>query len=71
VLCAVGCLAIFALYVNFDNLVGAFGNGPPYYARSTNMDKWGNPIPFLIAFDAVAGLIAVLLGRWSWRVLRR
>lgn len=66
------CLALlaFVTYVNYDALVGAFGSGPPYYGRSTNMDKWENPIPTLIVVDAVALVVAFFLLRWSTKALR-
>ena len=35
----------------------AFGSGPPYYDRSTNMDKWSNPLPSLVGVDLVATLL--------------
>ena len=44
-------LAAFAIDVNADNLAGAFGSGPPYFSRTTDMDKW---------FDVV--VVGVLIG---------
>ncbi len=52
----VGLVAVF----NFANLSEAYGDGPPYFSRTTNMDKWTNPFPILIAVD-VAALILVAL----------
>ena len=50
------------VYVNVISLQEAFGTGPPYYGRTTNMDKWHNPIPFLAVLDlGLAGLICSLL----------
>lgn len=43
---------------NIFNLIEAYGSGPPYYSRTTNMDKWENPLPTLFSIDAVA--IAVI-----------
>ncbi len=60
----------FAAFVTYDNIVGAFGSGPPYYGRTTNMDKWQNPIPYLVVFDSVAVVVTALLARWSVAVLR-
>lgn len=68
-LLAVASLVAFAIYVNIDNLIGAFGDGPPYYGRTTNMDKWANPLPFLFVFDLLVGSISYLAGRWFWKVL--
>jgi general stress protein CsbA len=70
-LAAVVAAAAFAAYVNVDNVVGAFGDGPPYYGRSTNMDKWANPIPFLVVLDVVVIAAGYLAARWAIRVLRR
>lgn len=51
-------LAFVVLIVAFNaiNLTEAFGNGPPYYGRTTNMDKWSNPLPILAGIDIVGGL---------------
>lgn len=36
----------------------AFGEGPPYYGRTTNLDKWSDPRPRLLALDGAALLVA-------------
>ena len=58
-----GLLAILLLglasWFTLAHLLEAFGSGPPYYGRTTNMDKWQNPVPLLISVDAV-----VLLALW-------
>ncbi|BEU71625.1 hypothetical protein JK151_16540 (plasmid) [Ralstonia syzygii subsp. celebesensis] len=64
-------LVLFTMYVNIDTLIGAFGDGPPYYGRTTNMDKWENPIPKLVALDAVAVIILWMVGRWAVRCRKR
>ena len=53
-------LVLVALIVAFNvvNLTEAFGSGPPYYDRTTNMDKWSNPLPVLAAVDAL-GVFAI------------
>ncbi|SAK55198.1 hypothetical protein [Caballeronia ptereochthonis] len=38
---------------NVLNLKEAYGDGPPYYSRTTNMDKWIDPLPVLAAVDAI------------------
>jgi hypothetical protein len=38
--------------VHAQQLNEAYGDGPPYYGRSTNMDKWTSPWPALLALDA-------------------
>ncbi|PTB20452.1 hypothetical protein C9I57_11300 [Trinickia symbiotica] len=42
---------------NVININEAFGDGPPYYGRTTNMDKWFNPLPALAAVDSLAVLV--------------
>lgn len=63
-------LVSFSIFVTYDNIVGAFGSGPPYYGQTTNMDKWQNPVPYLIGLDLFILVIIFLLARWSLRVLR-
>jgi len=63
----------FAGFVTYDNIAGAFGSGPPYFSRTTNMDKWQNPIPYLIGLDVLVLVAVFWLARWSlsvWRVNR-
>ena len=43
----VGCLA----WASYDVVVESYGTGPPYYGRTTNMDKWTSPVPGLLAID--------------------
>ncbi|RDU97988.1 hypothetical protein [Trinickia dinghuensis] len=59
IIVGVALLALIALIVAFNviNLNEAFGGGPPYYGRTTNMDKWSNPLPVLAAIDALALLL--------------
>ncbi|WP_309880362.1 hypothetical protein [Caballeronia sp. LZ029] len=42
---------------NVVNLNEAYSDGPPYYARTMNMDKWTDPRPALAAIDAVTVLL--------------
>jgi hypothetical protein len=57
-------LACGLLWLNYASLNEAYGSGPPYYSRSTNMDKWVNPLPVLIPVDALAlAAVAILLQR--------
>jgi hypothetical protein len=42
---------------NVFNLNEAYGNGAPYYSRTTNMDKWVDPLPTLVSIDAFAVLL--------------
>lgn len=47
----------FVGWLNYHELGEAYGSGPPYYGRTTNMDKWANPLPGLLMLDAVALLV--------------
>ncbi len=47
---------------NVLNLQEAYGDGPPYYGQTTNMDKWESPWPMLLPVDAV---VIVLLGVYA------
>jgi hypothetical protein len=53
-------LLSFASWFTLTHLLEAFGSGPPYYSRTTNMDKWQSPVPLLVGVDA-AVLIAVVV----------
>jgi multisubunit Na+/H+ antiporter MnhC subunit len=61
-ICSIAILVV-TIWINYISLAEAYGNGPPYYSRTTNMDKWSNPIPFLIVVDIIAIGIMVLIGR--------
>ncbi|MBL8210448.1 MAG: hypothetical protein JNK87_07045 [Bryobacterales bacterium] len=53
-----------ALWLNYSWLMEAYGSGPPYYGRTTNMDKWSSPLPLLAVADTLAlALLALLLRR--------
>lgn len=52
------------LYINVTTLWESYGNVPPYYGRSTNMDKWSNPWPGLVIIDALAVLLYLGIRRW-------
>jgi hypothetical protein len=55
----VALLALVVLTVAFNviNFGEAFSDGPPYYGRTTNMDKWSNPLAILGAVDALGVLV--------------
>ena len=59
-----------ATYVTYDNVIGAFGSGPPYYSQTANMDKWQNPIPYLVGLDLLVLVVIFLLSRWALRLWR-
>lgn len=52
-----------AAWFTATNVTEAFGAGSPYYSRTTNMDKWEDPVPMLVVVDVVALLAVGLLLR--------
>jgi hypothetical protein len=58
-----GVVLVLALCAWFDYGMVAeyYGDGPPYYGRTVNMDKWSSPLPLLAVVNlgalAVAGVI--------------
>jgi len=58
-----GVTCLFVVFVNVDAITEAYGSGPPYYDRTTNMDKWADPLPVLFAIDLAMALIAALIVR--------
>lgn len=49
---------------NGINLVEAYGSGEPYYSRTTNMDKWSDPLPALYTTDTIT--VALTIGYFLW-----
>ncbi len=47
------------VWLNAVTLIGAYGSGAPHYGRTTNMDKWTDPLPWLLPLDLV--MIAAVL----------
>ncbi|KXU86189.1 hypothetical protein CI15_17040 [Paraburkholderia monticola] len=62
-------LVVAVTVFNVINLNEAYGSGEPYYSRTTNMDKWTNPLPVLAVVDGVA-VIVVVGGFFLWRRTR-
>ncbi|MDH5547368.1 MAG: hypothetical protein OEZ43_17425 [Gammaproteobacteria bacterium] len=56
-------LSGFIIYINAASLFEAYGSGPPYFSRTTNMDKWVNPLPTLAVLDIIFVIIAWLGAR--------
>jgi hypothetical protein len=52
---AVALIAVLA-WASYGVMLESYGSGPPYYGRTTNMDKWTNPVPGLLAID-LPGLV--------------
>ena len=40
-------LVVGALWFSTTLWLEAYGAGPPHYSRTTNMDKWSNPVPVI------------------------
>jgi hypothetical protein len=66
------CLAtiLFVGYINVDAVLGTFGDGPPYYGQTTNMDKWENPIPLLAVIDIVTAIFIGVAIRCACKALK-
>jgi hypothetical protein len=64
-------LLIIVGWINYSNLDEAYGSGPPYYGRTTNMDKWSDPTLALIVLDAAALLVCGALVWVGSRLLGR
>ncbi|WP_427026267.1 hypothetical protein ACP4J4_19245 (plasmid) [Aureimonas ureilytica] len=53
-------LLFVVAWLNAATLIDAYGSGAPHYGRTTNMDKWVDPLPWLLPLDlvAIAGALA-------------
>jgi len=58
----------FAVYMSVEVYSEFYSEGPPYFGRRENMDKWENPLPWLAAVD---GGIILLIGWVGWHLSRR
>jgi hypothetical protein len=67
---AIALIAVLA-WANYGIIVESYGSGPPYYGRTTNMDKWTNPVPGLLAVDLPGLALAGGLGYLGLRLRRR
>ncbi|MEO1171013.1 MAG: hypothetical protein AAFX94_03030 [Myxococcota bacterium] len=58
-------VAALAASVTYSLLNEAYGAGPPYYGRTTNMDKWSSPWPLVVTINvpAAALLLWILVPR--------
>ncbi|SDH01047.1 hypothetical protein SAMN04515659_3955 [Dyella sp. 333MFSha] len=66
----IGVLIAIAAYLNIVIYQEYFGDGPPYFGRQENLDKWVDPRGWLALSDAVLGC-AVWKVAISIRRLRR
>lgn len=57
-------LCLLTAWINFNALSEAYGSGPPYFSQTTNMDKWSDPLPYIIPADIVVLLVAWLAFRF-------
>ena len=64
---AIALFLLGAVVVNYVLLSEAYGDGPPYYGRTVNMDKWTSPLPIVVPVD----LVAVAAIAWSAARLAR
>ena len=47
-----------------------YSDGPPYYGRTTNMDKWESPVMDLVTTDAIHLTLLVGFGTIARRLWR-
>lgn len=59
----------FVGWVNVDALIEAFAEGAPCYGRTTNIDKWENPLPILVTIDLIVIALVTPAMRWAIRTL--
>jgi hypothetical protein len=64
------CIVALLGYINYNELFEAYGSGPPYFGRTTNMDKWESPLMFLAVINGIAVLL-MLAARWLLGLARR
>lgn len=64
---AVVCLGV---YLNIEVYLEYFSDGPPYFGRRENMDKWSDPRPVLGAVDTGFVFFLLLLAR-IWKAAPR
>ena len=69
------CMAAIAVTVvlvvaSYHALIEAYGPGPPYFGRTTNMDKWSDPLPVLLLVDSIGLFVAGILARFGLRLVR-
>ena len=65
---AIALFLLGAVVVNYVLLSEAYGDGPPYYGRTVNMDKWTSPLPIVVPVDLVAvAAISWSAARWTRR----
>jgi hypothetical protein len=60
-------VAATAIWFNYIYLTEAYGSGPPYYGRTTNMDKWTSPVPTLLVVDLIVALLLAGVFRFGVR----
>jgi hypothetical protein len=62
-LAAISVVVVFAVCAlrTYASYVEYYGEGPPYYGRTTNMDKWQSPVFGLVIMN-VLGLAWVIYG---------
>lgn len=67
---AAGLIILALVGFNALSLVDAYGDGPPYYGRTENMDKWESPLPVLAVIDLIGLALAGGLGWMARRPAR-
>jgi hypothetical protein len=66
-LATIALLVVFCLHIDYMTFVEFYGDGPPYYGGTTNMDKWHNPLPLLAIANLTALAVIGLIAKMLWR----
>lgn len=62
-------ITIILVVVSYHALMEAYGSGPPYFGRTTNMDKWSNPLPVLLLVNSIGLIVAAIFTRFGLRLV--
>jgi hypothetical protein len=65
-LSAIVVIAVCALHTRATYLE-YYGDGPPYYGRTTNMDKWQSPMTELVVSNALGLAWLAAIAFWMRR----
>ncbi|HKO47313.1 MAG TPA: hypothetical protein VJV79_06300 [Polyangiaceae bacterium] len=62
----IAVLAVCALHTHATYLE-YYGDGPPYYGRTTNMDKWQDPMLELVVTNTIGLACLASAAYWTHR----
>ena len=65
VLAVTSAIVGLCLYYDVATITEFYGSGPPYYGRTTNMDKWSDPLPSLVVVNLGAAVVVAMALFWT------